>query len=137
VNKKRVLLLVLCIGAFGALLAAGIRGWDWAEKSDIANFMRSFTILIDNESDFDIMALETGIVNGSSTDRIDKAIASGGKAKFEPVLELHGEGAVYLKYTDPAGSLKETIVCGYTEYLAGSAKVTITNDGADVEMKCY
>lgn len=112
-NKKRVLLFVLCIGAFGALQAAGIRVWDWAEKSDIANFMRSFTILVYNESDVDIVALEAGIVNGSSTDRIDKAVASGGEAKFEPVLELHGE------------------------YLSGSAKVTLTNDGADVEMNCY
>jgi hypothetical protein len=56
--------------------------------------------------------------------------------KFKPTLSLHGEGAIYLKYTDAMGQSTQETVCGYTEYLSGYSKVMITNEDTTVVQQC-
>lgn len=123
--------IVICAG-IAALAAAWLNS-----DSDLARFFRPFQIAIHNEAAFDIVALEAGIVGGHSTDARDMTIRSGSSAKLTPKLELQGEGAVYLKYTDSLGRTVEKTVCGYTEYLSGLSEVTVRDGEVDVEMDCY
>lgn len=97
---------------------------------------RAFTVTISNESDYDIVSVETGIVSGSSKHPYAKIIGAGEKVKIKPDLTLMGEGSIYQEYTDSNGDLKETVVCGYTEYVSGHSKVIIRNDRIDVEQNC-
>ncbi|WP_168121570.1 hypothetical protein [Paenibacillus sp. HB172176] len=101
------------------------------------NMLRPFTVTIHNKSSFDIVSIESGIVDGNSTDISQAKIASGGKKKLRPDLTLTGEGAVYMKVTDERSVERKISVCGYTEYLSGSAYVVIEDSGTKVEQDCY
>jgi hypothetical protein len=106
-------------------------------NSDNFGYFQSFSVTINNQSDYDIVSVETGIVAGSSTHIYDKQIKAGDSVRIKPKLSLVGEGAVYLKYTDSIGDIKETIACGYTESLSGRTELTITNNGIiENEQKC-
>jgi len=98
--------------------------------------IQRFAVTVVNESDHDIVDLETGIISQNSKHAYGKTIVAGKTAKFSPNLQLTGEGAIYLKFTDSSGNAKETVVCGYTEYLSGSSQVTIHNDKVDVQQDC-
>lgn len=43
---------------------------------------------------------------------------------------------MYMKFTDSRGKSTQETVCGYTEYLSGYSKVTITNERTIVVEKC-
>ncbi|OMF36709.1 hypothetical protein BK133_08670 [Paenibacillus sp. FSL H8-0548] len=106
-------------------------------NTDNFGYFQSFSVTINNQSDYDIVSVETGIVAGTSKHIYDKQIKAGDSARIKPKLSLVGEGAVYLKYTDSRGDVTETSACGYTESLSGRIKLTITNDGViENEQKC-
>jgi len=98
---------------------------------------QKFSVTIHNESDYEIVSVETGIIKGQSKDVYNQAIKSGTRIKITPNLSLAGEGAVYLAYTDSNGTTVEKTVCGYTESLSGHSKITITNEDAVVEETCH
>lgn len=113
---------------------------------DFIRQFQSFTVTIHNESDYDIVSIETGtiesnstdtgIIEGSSKDVSSKTIKSGDKLKIKPKLSLRGEGGIYLKYTDSRGETVKKGVCSYTESLSGYSTVTIKNEKTTVEEKC-
>ncbi|CAM4271944.1 hypothetical protein FHS16_002052 [Paenibacillus endophyticus] len=124
-----------------AVTAVLLMGLIWeavsAQTDHFAYFQR-FAITVHNESDFDLVSIETGIVSSSEKDIVDRRIKAGASAVIKPKLSMSGEGAVYLKYTDSQGNTKETIACGYTESLTGRTAITIDNDGISKnEQRCY
>ncbi|MFF2482490.1 hypothetical protein [Paenibacillus sp. NPDC058071] len=135
------------VAAAGLTLAAAIVlltvGLD--KKLDLFNFLSGFTVVVDNQSDVDLLSLETGLIAGASDGNITEGesrdhhegVQSGRKIKIKPNLQLSGEGAVYLKWTDAEGNSTIRAVCSYTEYLSGHAKVIVKNGEATVEQKCY
>ncbi|MEK4060332.1 MULTISPECIES: hypothetical protein [Paenibacillus] len=107
----------------------------------------SFTVTVDNQSDYDLFSVETGVLTSDSTGQIiessskesfEQGISSGTKVKISPELSLSGEGGIYLKYTDPRdeSSPKTVGICSYTESLSGHSKVIITNDDVSVAENC-
>lgn len=118
--------------------------------SDIVNLIqqfKSFTVTVDNQSDYDLFSVETGVLTSDSTGQVvessskesfEQGIPSGRKVKISPELSLSGEGGIYLKYTDPRAeaSPKTVGICSYTESLSGYSKVIITNDDVSVEENC-
>jgi len=114
-----------------------------------SSFLRqfqSFSLTINNQSDYDIVSVEAGTlktapsgkgtVEGDSKDSRSKVIKSGEVVKFKPRLSLTGEGGIYFQYTDSRGQTVKKGVCGYTESLSGYSNVTIKNDQVVVEGKC-
>jgi hypothetical protein len=103
---------------------------------------QSFRVTVDNQSDFDLSLLETGVVTsaaaGASTDELGKTLKSSKTMKIKPRLSLSGEGGIYLKYIDPREpeTVQTVGVCSYTETLSGYSKVTVTNDKVTVDEKC-
>ncbi|WP_239616006.1 hypothetical protein [Cohnella mopanensis] len=109
------------------------------EAKNLLEPFRSFTVTIVNESDADIVSVETGIRSGSpdnSKHSYEKIIATGATAKIKPKLTFTGEGVIYQKFVDSNGRSRETIACGYTEYVSGHSTVTIRNDKIEVEQDC-
>ncbi|MEK5026398.1 hypothetical protein [Paenibacillus sp. FSL M7-1046] len=118
--------------------------------SDVVKLIQqfgSFTVTVDNQSDYDLFSVETGvltsdsagqIIESSSKESFEQGIPSGRKVKISPELSLSGEGGIYLKYTDPRDedSPKTVGICSYTESLSGHSKVIITNDDVSVEENC-
>lgn len=131
--KKRTLTFVLL---FASLLAAAIWGIKEFAASDTMRLFQPLTVTVRNESDFDIVSMETGIVEKGSKDVHDKSLPSGGSVKLKPRLALRGEGAVYLRFADSRGDSKVATVCGYTEYLSGKSVVTIGNNSVTVDEDC-
>ncbi|MBD0384820.1 hypothetical protein [Paenibacillus sedimenti] len=129
--KKRS--IILLVAAFSLMILVFI-GFNWLRN--ITDQFQSFSVTIKNKSDYDIVSIEIGIIKGASNDIYTEKIMSGETGKINPILSLKGEGAIYLKYTDSRGSTKEETVCGYTEYLSGNSKVTISNDKVTIEQNC-
>ncbi|RXZ82473.1 hypothetical protein EBB07_10400 [Paenibacillaceae bacterium] len=129
--KARNLVLLISASFLIILLLTGM----WV-KNLVGSFFEPFNVTIENKSDTDIVAIETGIPN-SSSDVYSDALRSGKSVKLKPKLQLSGEGMIYLKYTDADGSESTVTICGYTEYLSGNAHVVISNDGVDVTQECY
>lgn len=111
---------------------------------DFVNQFRSFSVTIDNQSDYDLTSVETGVlvsgpngeaVESDSKETLDQTIESGEKLKIRPILSLSGEGGIYLRYNSEGKETKKTI-CSYTESLSGYSKVIITNSNVTVEEKC-
>lgn len=95
---------------------------------------KRFTVTVDNQSDYEVMSIETGIIQRESKDLYANTIKSGQKKKIKPDLKHSGEGA--MKFTDSRGQTKEETVCSYTEYLSGYSTITIYNDRTTVVEKC-
>lgn len=66
--------------------------------------LQSFQVRVDNQSDFELRILETGVVTSSaaeaSVDEVGKILKSEKTVKIKPQLTLSGEGGIYLKYSD-------------------------------------
>ncbi|MBW7455977.1 hypothetical protein ACFOLF_31685 [Paenibacillus sepulcri] len=131
-RKKRPILLL--ISAFSFILLV-ILGFNWLQDNILYQF-QSFSVTIHNKSDYEIVSVETGIIKGTSKDIHTKKIKSGETMKIKPKLTLSGEGAIYITYIDSRGVTSKETVCGYTEYLAGNSKVTISNDKVNIIGKC-
>ncbi len=133
-NKRTVIPL-----AAACTLLTGIwAGWPVLKTlPDLLNSMSSFTVTVHNQSDYDIVSVETGIRSGDTRDTFTQEIPSGKTVKITPDLSFIGEGAIYLKYTDSRKETKEVIVCGYTESVSGSSELTIRNDDTALEQDCY
>lgn len=137
-------LLVLMVGGAGGMYAA-------LKHYGILNFLKNFSVTIVNESDHDIVSVETGIlvtgfsggiVESGSKDTYTRTIQSGKSATIKPKLSLRvdgslREGGIYMRFEDSSGAKAEKMICSYTEYLAGHSKVTVTNDDIVVEQDCY
>ncbi|MFD0958205.1 hypothetical protein [Paenibacillus chungangensis] len=130
---------ILFVIVFIALLtASAFLLVNWIKSAEIFNFVRPFTVEVTNDSVYDIVSLELGLLKGESKETLDKIIASGAKARFIPNLDLTSENAVYLKFRDARGEVGELTVCGYTEYLNGMTSVRINEKEAVVEeMDCF
>lgn len=104
--------------------------------------LQSFQLRVDNQSDFELRILETGVATSSaaeaSVDEVGKILKSEKTVKIKPQLTLSGEGGIYLKYSDSREpDVPKTIgVCSYTETLSGYSKVIITNDKVTIEQNC-
>lgn len=106
---------------------------------DFINQFRSFTVTIDNQSDYDIVTVETGVITSDSLeskDLDDSGIQSGKKLKVTPNLKLTGVGRIYIKYTDSRGEVTNKSICSYTESLSGYSNVIIQNDNVKIEEHC-
>lgn len=131
----------------GMILFGAIIGVIALNKSlDILNMFRNFTLTIHNESDHELVSVQAGILSSDEKGNIietdskqlyNDSIPSGAKKKITPDLSLTGEGGIYLTYTDVTGVTRTTSVCSYTETLSGSSTITIHNETAKVEEKCY
>ncbi|AIQ60469.1 hypothetical protein [Paenibacillus borealis] len=143
-RRNRRVILVSAMGI--AVIAAGIimavqLNSKYGILSIAAQF-QSFKVTVDNQSDFDLSLLETGVVTsaaaGASADELGKPLKSGETIKIRPRLSISGEGGIYLKYTDPREpEAAQTVgICSYTESLSGYSKVTITNDKVTVKENC-
>ncbi|WP_339305320.1 hypothetical protein [Paenibacillus sp. FSL R5-0519] len=53
-------------------------------------------------------------------------VPNGKKVEFAPQLQLSGEGAVYLEFTDSQGKMYNRTVCEYTQSLSSNSYVTVT-----------
>ncbi|OKP92576.1 hypothetical protein A3842_01915 [Paenibacillus sp. P3E] len=136
----------ISIVKWGSLLVAGILiAIIVRNNAGLLGQFRSFTVTIDNQSDYELTSVETGvlvsgpngeIVGNHSIDVFKQAVKSGEIVKIRPSLQLSGEGGVYLKYTNSKGEASKKTICSYTESLSGYSKVIITNDNISVEQNC-
>jgi hypothetical protein len=94
IKKRSIILLV----ASFSLMILVFLGFNWLRN--ITDQFKSFSVTIKNKSDYDIVSIETGIINGASNDIHTEKIKSGETSKINPILSLKGEGAIYIKYTD-------------------------------------
>jgi hypothetical protein len=117
----------MLLGAMSLMLLLFVMNWV-RMNTDNFNYFQSFSVTLINQSDYDIVSVELGLVGSSSTYLYTKLLKAGDKSKIKPQLSLVGEGSVYLKYTDTRGITKETTACGYTESLSGRSTITIGND---------
>ncbi|TXK76124.1 hypothetical protein [Paenibacillus sp. N3.4] len=129
--KKRS--IILLVAAFSLMILVFL-GFNWLRN--ITDQFQSYSVTIKNNSDYDIVSIETGILKGASNDIHTEKIRSGEIRKIKPKLSLKGEGAIYIKYIDSRGATKEEIVCGYTEYLSGNSMVTISNNKVTIKQNC-
>lgn len=141
-DKKSLVVIGISMGIITLviLIAVAVR-----DNLGLISQFRSFTVTIDNQSDYDLVTIEAGIltsdlsgkvIEGSSKEIFEHGIQSGDKVKLTPKLSLMGEGGIYLKYTDSRGEIIRKSVCSYTESLSGYSKVTITNDNVTVNENC-
>ncbi|KHL94721.1 hypothetical protein QW71_16595 [Paenibacillus sp. IHB B 3415] len=141
-NRRVILVSALGTAVIAAVLILAVQVNSKYGILSMAAQFQSFRVTVNNESDFDLSILETGVVTGAaagaSTDELRKTLSSGKTIKIRPRLSLSGEGGIYLKYTDPrAPDVLQTIgVCSYTESLSGYSKVTITNNKVTVKENC-
>lgn len=117
----------------------------WKTNDEIFRPFRSFSVTVVNQSDYDLVSVETGVL---SSDASGHAIESGAKRTFaktikagdekviSPKLRMRGEGGIYLKYTDSRGETVQKTVCSYTESASGYSTITIQNDRVDVKENC-
>ncbi|MCG7378686.1 hypothetical protein MH215_16890 [Paenibacillus sp. ACRSA] len=143
-NKNLLLLVTICI-----IMVVGITIVVLSlVKSDAFSFLnqfRSFTVTIDNQSDFNLSSVETGVlvtgaqgvtVESGSKDMYGAEIKSGEVIKIRPNLSLSGEGGIYLKITDSNGETTNKMICSYTESLSGYSNVIVTNNNVSVKEQC-
>lgn len=104
--------------------------------SNLLSPFKSFTVIVDNQSNLDISAIEIGLIRADSKELYSELIKAGQKQKFKPKLDLKGEGAIYLRYTNDKGHTSEHTICGYTEYLSGNSEMTITDERTTVVQNC-
>ena len=128
--------IVIIASAVIVVLAAGAGAAQLLKSTGIWSLMRDFTVTVTNETDSDIVILESGLGSGDSRDVLNRTVKSGETYKFKPKLDVQGENSVYMAHTNTAGETIRTTVCGYTEYLSGSAKVTV-GDSVEVEQDCH
>lgn len=102
-------------------------------------FTPKYSITIDNQSDNDIVSIETGIRSDDGNipqDIYEKSIKSGEKVKIKPSLDPIEE-VIYLKYIDSKGNTATENICGYyTGLHVLDAIITIINNGIIVEEQC-
>lgn len=143
--RKKALIFIGCFTITVALTIVGARAV-YNDHPDFFNMFKSFTVRIYNQSDFDLVKIETGILQSDaqgntietgSTDVVEDTLASGGKLTFKPKLSIQGEGGVYMKVTDSRGQTETYSVCSYTESLSGQTDVTVSNDGVKIDQDCY
>ncbi|MFC3800840.1 hypothetical protein [Cohnella sp. GCM10012308] len=117
----------------------------WKTNDEFFRQFRSFSVTVVNQSDYDLVSVETGIlrsdaagnaVQGGSKNTYGKTIKAGHEKVISPKLSLNGEGGIYLKYTDSRGQTVQKTVCSYTESASGYSTVTIRNDRVDVKENC-
>jgi hypothetical protein len=109
----------------------------WAKN--LLEPFRAFTVTVANESEHAIISVETGIRSGgtgNSKHLYEDKIETGSSITIKPKLRSSGEGVIYQKFVFADGNSKETIACGYTEYVSGHSTVTIRNDRIEVEQDC-
>ncbi|MCM3174090.1 hypothetical protein [Paenibacillus sp. MER 99-2] len=104
---------------------------------------KDFRITIDNQSAYELTGIQSGLIGSENANVMGKSLfipgqdlPSGHKIQFTPQLKLSGEGSIYLKFSDSRGNNYTKTVCGYTEYLAGHTRVTVTNDTISVNEEC-
>ena len=113
---------------------------------------RKLRITIDNQSDYDITQIKTGITNwkqpildSSTADKkedsdllytFSEEIVSGKKIKYTPKLHFLGESSVYVIFKDSRGNTYTKTACGYTESVSGTSLITITNENVTVKENC-
>lgn len=141
-RKRSTFILILCM-----FIVVGIAATFFIKfnNSEFLNQFKSFAVTIDNQSDYDINSVETGVLVSNSTgdvveseskDTFDKIIKSGEETSIRPNLQISGEGGIYLKYADSRGETFKKTICSYTESLSGYSEVIITNDNVTVDEKC-
>lgn len=142
-NKK---ILVSIIAGSVILVLIAVSGVNSLKGN--SNFFRqfqSFSLTVVNQSDYDIISVETGIlqsdasgnaVEGNSKHLFSKVIESGQQSVIKPRLTINNEGGIYMKYMDSSGKEVRKTVCSYTESASGYSIVTIMNDKIEVEEKC-
>lgn len=119
----------------------------YKDNRSLFDQFRSFSVTIDNRSDFELSVFEVGtyksaesegnVAAGESKAAVDKTIRSGDRLTVKPKLSIVGEGGIYLKMTDANGDPVTHGVCSYTESLSGKSKVTVTNEGVKIEQNCH
>ncbi|WP_169082969.1 hypothetical protein [Paenibacillus sp. PL91] len=117
----------ILLAAMALLLIIFVFNW-LRTNTDHFNMFMPFAVTLNNDSDYDIVSVKMGIVSSTSAHTYTKPIKAGDSVRIKPQLQLTGEGAVYLEYTDARGVTRENIACGYTESLTGRAELTIDND---------
>ncbi|MCR2806539.1 hypothetical protein [Paenibacillus soyae] len=132
----RVKSIGIFIAVVVVILAAGVGSVQLLKSAGIWNLMQPFTVTVKNETDKDIVIIEAGLVQGESKVALNRTVRSGKTYKFKPDLNVQGENGVYMTHTNADGETVQTSVCGYTESLSGSAKVTV-GDRVEVEQDCY
>ncbi|CAM3568835.1 hypothetical protein PALU110988_29295 [Paenibacillus lupini] len=140
-SKKSILISLSVVGVvIVVMIVIGI----YKGNSDFFNQFKSFSVMIDNQSDYDLTQIETGVMGGSQGSESEEKskvvqeyqLASGRKVTIKPDLHLTGEGGIYLKFTDSRGETIKKTICSYTESLSGHSNVTINNDSVNVVEKC-
>ncbi|ANE45646.1 hypothetical protein SY83_04285 [Paenibacillus swuensis] len=137
-SKKNTLILLVLIATIsvGLVIAKAI-----PEISSVLNLFRNFTVVIHNQSDHAVKAIEIGVdssgqTKGTPSATYNRTIQKKTKVKFTPQLRMTGEGSIYLKYTDSKGNTVKKTICSYTETLSGHSKVTIKNNEVTVVEDC-
>ncbi|WP_270166401.1 hypothetical protein [Paenibacillus sp. SYP-B4298] len=113
-------------------------------SSDFIRQFQSFSLTVINQSDYDLISVETGIVQRDDSGNTvegskhlySNVIESGQEVVIRPRLTINGEGGIYMVYIDSIGKEARKGVCSYTESASGYAIATITNDNIKVEEKC-
>jgi len=144
--RRRLVIGIVTTCAVLVLVLVAAAGMSWIREAfGVLRQFQDFSLTVVNRSDYDILSVETGIlqsdvkgniVKGDSRHLYTKTIKSGQKAKIKPRLTIRGEGGIYMRYTDSTGAEKQAMVCSYTEYASGYSIATITNNGVEVEQKC-
>ncbi|WP_341280129.1 hypothetical protein [Paenibacillus sp. FSL H8-0537] len=108
---------------------------------------QSYSVTIDNQSSYDVVSLELGVLTGTDTyDSVKEenkhifsnVLKSGEKKKIKPNISLGGkEGGVYLGYVNSEGAVFKKGICSYTESLTGFSEVIITDNGTEVIENCW
>jgi hypothetical protein len=141
VRAKRSILAFAVLLVAILLISAVSSLW----KSELFRQFQSYSLTIDNQSDFDIVSVETGILTSDSSGKTmesgskhtyAKAIKSGQEQTIKPKLGIAGEGGIYMKFKDSRGESRQQAICSYTEYVSGYSTVTINNDDVLVEENC-
>ncbi|WP_338553663.1 hypothetical protein [Paenibacillus sp. KS-LC4] len=114
---------------------------------DLLSQFQSYSVTIDNQSSYDVVSLELGVLTGADTYESVKmenkhisndVIKSGEKKKIKPNLSLGGkEGGVYIGYVNSEGAVLKKGICSYAESLTGYSEVTITDKGTEVIENCW
>lgn len=141
-NKKILFSIIAGSVVLIILIVAGLNSLKGS--SGFFRQFQSFSLTVINQSDYDLISVETGIVQSDaegntiegSQHLYSNVIESGQEAVIRPRLTIKGEGGIYMKYTDSTGKEAQKGVCSYTESASGYAIVTITNDNIKVEEKC-
>lgn len=117
----------------------------WRTNDELFQRFRSFSVTVVNQSDYDLVSVETGILGGGGSGQavksnakhtFAKTIKAGDKKVISPKLRMNGEGGIYLKYTNSRGDTVQRTVCSYTESASGYSTITIQNDGVEVKENC-